>query len=185
MVIVSLLLSAAVGQASDIPLTSVYFCKLHYSSSAYNKKVKSVFAHTGVEDDCRQRGAIGYYKWQDVRDVAMELAKENTHFYGKVMLNAFSSTYHYNCSLKPVVQFWVTFDDGSQKIESIVPMMIKEESWVESNQPVANYPAAVNIVEKYVNTVGKDINTVECSAVGSYGEGALEFVEKVIAKNRG
>ncbi len=119
----ALLLSSATF-ASNIPTSStVSLCTLHFSKVAYDKEVRSVTAHTGVAS-CDTYSPVVTY-WSDVQDVLLDGSQSDQAFTGKVRLEAESRAYD-GCRLTPVVQFWVSFADGSSKIENVTPMQISK-----------------------------------------------------------
>jgi hypothetical protein len=166
----SSLVAATPAVASDVPMSEVHLCTLHYSKLAYGKPVRSVMAHTGTQA-CALDGRM---YWDGVQDVALAAATSGDRLTGKVVLKARTSAYR-PCSLNPVVQFWVTFEDGSTKIEDVVAMKVGKRFRANDISPIDTAEEAKTAVEAFLKS--DVIDTVACFAVWSYGDGALEFAD--------
>lgn len=170
--------------AADIPYSTADFCNLHYSEVAYGKKVNSVFAHTGVLT-CTERfdsitnTLVRDEYWESVSDVQMtKNPKENGSFVGSIVLKANSSIYN-SCGLKPMVQFWVTFDDGSTKIEQPISMEIVANQWIDYDS--SDVPEKIVIdIREYFKV--KPIRSVGCSKISSYGNASYKFADMILDK---
>ena len=168
------------AQASDIPYSEAYFCTLHFTKIAYGKSVKSVMAHTGL-DTCREEfdpvlnKAVFKNYWDRIKNIDLRETADGTHFEGKVILTGTSTAYN-RCGLKPSLQYWISFDDGSSKIESVIPMSVEKKFNID-NDNIENVPEYIdNAITDLLKT--DPIDQVVCYDVFSYGNGALTFAEK-------
>ncbi len=178
----SLFALSAVGavnslQASEMPATSGYFCQLHYTKNAYGKPVASVLAHTGVEKKCAGTGNT--VTWDDIKDRQLAASTDGEQFQGKIlMLGKTSSNNAEACTLSPVVQFWVKFEDGSEKIEEVAPMQVKRQFLVNSNRIEDNQDLVT-----WMNYLGsledRAIEKVSCFSARSVGETIVELTNQV------
>jgi hypothetical protein len=109
---------------------TVYWVQYHFSDYAFGKPVASVLAHTGIlraaEPRCRGRGFESHSYWESVDD--LEMVRTNQHFYAKKKFHATTNP----CQapvVGPLVQYWVSFQDGSQMItqETLVPLTTEPE----------------------------------------------------------
>lgn len=170
--------------AADIPYSTADFCNLHYSEVAYGKKVTSVFAHVGVltcteRFDSSTNTQVRDEYWESVSDVNMiKNPSEKSAFVGNIVLKANSSLYN-SCGLKPVVQFWVTFDDGSTKIEQPITMEVAANQWIDYD--------IVDVPEKIITDIKSffkvdPIRSVGCSRIVSYGNASYRFADIILDK---
>jgi hypothetical protein len=158
--------------ASDIPTLGVNLCTLHYSKVAYGKAVKEVIAHKGMLRDCSKFDGTEPY-WTDVKDIPLEGFQEFAHFGTKAIILDHGSTYE-PCHTQPIVQYWVTFEDGSQKIEE--PTKIELKSWYFVGTATESLLAEQSI-SQFACLDPKDIKTTACIDISSYGEIALDLVK--------
>ncbi len=169
-----LILWTSVASASDIPVLSLNLCTLHYSRIAYDRPVKNVMAHAGILKECAHNLAANAY-WTDIHDVNLKTDGDLDHFAEKILLKDRSSTYQ-ACKTSPVVQFWVTFEDGSVKIEEPVLMKIDSTHTVDSE---TGSPEARKIVLDYGRSDLNAVSSVRCANLNSYGDIAYRFVSAV------
>jgi len=113
------LLAAAPALASSYSGTATFFTRIHFTEYAWGKKVAQVYAHVGV---LTQDGGRTY--WDDVRHQALQL--ENGKFTGKVVLYGQRSSQGAHAK-DVVLQYWVTFADGSQRVTE--PFVVTSSSW--------------------------------------------------------
>jgi hypothetical protein len=178
------LLAANQAIAADIPYSTADFCNLHYSEVAYGKKVNSVFVHTGVltcseRFDSTTNTLIRDEYWESVSDVQMtKNPAENSSFVSNIVLKAKSSLYN-TCALKPIVQFWVTFDDGSTKIEQPRTVEIAANNWIDYDS--ADVPEKIVIDIRDFFKVNP-IRSVGCTRISSYGNGSYRFADIILDK---
>jgi hypothetical protein len=122
--VLSLLLSlaSAGAEASVIDSDGYYAVDVHYSTVAYGKAVASVLAHLGVET--RHPVFTGRPDtWQDVSDVTLE--KGESGFVGRVGLRAQGYSGSISATLTPVIQYFVSFQDGTSLISEVQPIAIE------------------------------------------------------------
>lgn len=169
-----LVLGPSVASASDIPVLSLNLCTLHFSRIAYHRPVKNVMAHVGVLKQCGSDGDASAF-WTDIHDLNLKTDGDLDHFAEKILLKDKSSTYQ-GCKTSPIVQFWVTFEDGSVKIEDPVLMKVDSTEWVDSEK---GSPEARKVVLDFGRFDLNDVSTVRCANLNSYGDIAYRFVSAV------
>jgi hypothetical protein len=109
-------LAAPVAHATTYSSTTTYFTRFHFDAEAFGKPVAAVSAHTGVLTvKAAWRDADAY--WVDVHDIA--LVRAGDHFEAKATLVG-SSSYANHYAQGVVVQYWVTFEDGTELITDAV-----------------------------------------------------------------
>ncbi len=114
--------SFATSWKSDI----VYFVRAHYSAVAFGKPVQSVMVHTGVleQDGPGWMGAREIFYWTDSKDIFLQ--QKGDHFAGQYLLEASSSKFGPFVKY-PVVQYWITFTDGTRTISDVYPIEVDRE----------------------------------------------------------
>ena len=143
-----------------------------------------MFAHVGVltcteRFDSSTNTQVRDEYWESVSDVNMiKNPSEKSAFVGNIVLKANSSLYN-SCGLKPVVQFWVTFDDGSTKIEQPITMEVAANQWIDYD--------IVDVPEKIITDIKSffkvdPIRSVGCSRIVSYGNASYRFADIILDK---
>ena len=117
---------SATAEATSWKSDIVYFVRAHYSTKAYGKEVQSVMVHTGVleQDGPAWRGAGEVLYWADSKDIFLQ--KRGDHFSGQFQLMASSSKFGPFVKY-PVIQYWVTFADGTRNISEVYPIAVERE----------------------------------------------------------
>ncbi len=111
--------------------------------------------------------------WADVKDVALEGFQDSQHFAAKAVILDHGSTYE-PCDTQPIVQYWVTFEDGSQKIED--PVKIELRNWFFIGNGAESLLAEESI-SQFACLDPKEIKTTACTDISSYGDIALDLVK--------
>lgn len=158
--------------ASDIPTLGVNLCTLHYSKIAYGKPVKAVVAHEGMYRDCTKFDGSEPY-WAEVRDRDLVISSEQNSFGTKSIIFDRGSTYE-PCKTQPIVQYWVTFEDGTTKIEE--PVKIKMVNTYFFSHEGENL-GLINLIADFDTLEVNDIKTTACIELASYGELAFDLVQ--------
>ena len=110
-----MLLAASPARASILDFDKSYYCDYHFSAEAFGNPVSSVMVHAGIEithDPISHRR--GAKEWRDIKDIQLEQAAAG--FVGQA---SFSTTYYtgsLSAEVQPILQFWVTFTDGTSVI---------------------------------------------------------------------
>jgi hypothetical protein len=158
---------------SDIPIEGAFLCNIHYSRIAYDKSVKKVTAHVGVERNCTIFEATAPY-WVNIQDVPLHLIADHDKFAGKAIIHFKSSTYE-PCESKPMIQFWVTFDDGTTRVENPFEAEVIDSHFIADTDG----PSAAEGLEKIHLFRQEDlslIETVTCTEVVSYGNACSKLI---------
>ncbi len=115
--------TGALAEAKTWGTESVYYVKAHYSAEAYGKPVQSVMIHCGVlaQDSPPAPGRIEIDFWADSQDLYLE--SKGDHFAGQVRLEAHSSAFGPFVKY-PVIQYWVSFTDGTQSVSEVLPVTL-------------------------------------------------------------
>jgi hypothetical protein len=131
-------------------------------------------AHVGILKECAPSFGTKAF-WTDIQDLNLKTDGDLDHFAEKILLKDKSSTYQ-GCKTSPIVQYWVTFEDGSVKIEEPVLMKIDSSEWVYSE---TGSPAARQVVLDFGRFDLNAVSTVRCANLNSYGDIAYRFVSTV------
>jgi hypothetical protein len=108
--LVALMVIASSAYATTVSGSKVYFLDYNFSGNAYGRAVKSVMVHTAIlrsNSGCPSN--VSPY-WDSVQDVQMKQVGD--HFFAQARLSVAAS----ECAPTvegPIVQYWVTFQDGS------------------------------------------------------------------------
>ncbi|SMF18945.1 hypothetical protein [Pseudobacteriovorax antillogorgiicola] len=114
--------------ATSWNFNSTTLCKLHYSSTAYGKEVESVVAHTGLYTEKGSYTGIpsGVFFWSDIQDISLDRKDPSSPLVGNVVLSGSGGQWR-DTVLYPVVQYFVTFNDGSSLISNVHEIEIIKE----------------------------------------------------------
>ncbi len=113
------------GYATSWHGRKVYLIQAHYSAEAFGKEVASVMVHSGVSVK-EQNWGLSSDKtyWVDVQD--HQLTRYDRHFQSTFLLHAQDGKFMPSI-LGPVVQYWVTFKDGSSLISDAYAIPVKNQ----------------------------------------------------------
>jgi len=160
--------------ASDIPIEGAFLCNIHFNRIAYDKSVKNVTAHLGVERNCRIFETTEPY-WVDIQDVPLQLIADHDKFTGKAVLHFKSSTYQ-PCDSKPMVQFWIAFEDGTTKVENPITAEVTDSLFIADREgPTAE--ACLESVHGFRQEPLSRIETVSCTEILSYGDASSHLID--------
>jgi hypothetical protein len=107
--------------ASVLPTVNSYYVELHFGRTADFKDVKSVMAHTGVLVETPSFLNRPPY-WADVKDIPLRITADS--FVGRASLHAEGFTGSISAKLTPVVQYFISFTDGSSSISEVFPLPV-------------------------------------------------------------
>lgn len=93
-----------------------YFLGVEFSQFAYGKKVRSVTVHSGV--------LLSDGSWTSIKDTQLKL--EADHFIGKIELSSDTEN-NGPVAIAPVIQYGVSFEDGSTFTTEIFKVGEKRE----------------------------------------------------------
>lgn len=159
--------------ASDIPIEGAFLCNMHYTRIAYERSVQKVTAHVGVERNCSIFESTAPY-WVNIQDIPLQLIADHDKFAGKAIIHFKSSTYE-PCESKPMIQFWVTFDDGTTRVEAPVAAQVLHSHFLaDTDGPSA--AEGLEIVQGFRQDDLSLIDTVSCTEVVSYGNGTSSLI---------
>jgi hypothetical protein len=99
------------SQATSGHEYNTYFVTLHFKDTYFDKKVKAVFAHVGIQYKKRIYSPGELY-WVDVKH--LEMSKKGDHFFQKIELEGEFHTHYGDYLVGPIVQYWVYFEDGTE-----------------------------------------------------------------------
>lgn len=108
---------------------TTFYCEFHFTKFSFDKSVNRVMAHAGI---ATIRSSYPYidepdYYWQDVKDTDLKYQGEKIDaFIGKRVLTARHRSGSREDTIFPIVQFWVTFDDGTEMILDEVEMEVSQ-----------------------------------------------------------
>ncbi len=135
-----------------------YYTGLHFSEVAFDKKVVAVYAHVGVHSKQPEwRGGKEY--WQDVRHI--ELKKGDGKFTGKVVLKA-SAGYNDHYVYGPVVQYWVYFEDGTERKTDNAKILVQHDGQFNSDTK-KEYKEAGAKLQKLLDEM--DVDRTTCKGI--------------------
>ncbi len=154
---ISALLIGSTAFGSTMILNRTYYCTYHFSKTAWDKPVSSVIAHTGIwtkyDNVIIRPNPI---EWQDIKDV--QLAAKDDHFFGKGDLSGQIYVGSLQTQDKPIVQFWVTYQDGSTQI--LEPTFIQNLAEYHPSFYEEDAKKSQQAIEQFKST--EDANTVNC-----------------------
>jgi hypothetical protein len=103
-----------------------YNVAYHFNGVAWGKQVKTVYVHTGALIELRDYNSDQVRtRWEDVKHIQMEYV--NDHFEAATVIIATEgggTGSEYSINKGPVVQYWVTFVDGSSVITDTVAIPV-------------------------------------------------------------
>ncbi|MEI8347757.1 MAG: hypothetical protein WCG27_09830, partial [Pseudomonadota bacterium] len=103
------------AQATSGHEFDIYFVSINFSDKYFDKKVKAVYAHVGVLMQKRfdiSGGSSNERYWTAIKHLKMD-AKEG-HFFQKIELAGEFHTHYGDTLIGPVIQYWITLEDGSE-----------------------------------------------------------------------
>lgn len=107
-----------------------YYVQYYFTLEASGKKIQSVIVHTGVlQTSCR-----GGNYWNNVQDVQMN--RHEDHFNARLILLGQIDSGCDNAKA-PIVQYWITFEDGSKMITSEEIIPVQDLGHFEDGDPMA------------------------------------------------
>lgn len=171
----SVLGSASLSSAAELPASNGFFCQLHYTKTAYDKAVASVLAHTGVRKECP--GDAGNSRWEDVKDRQLSLSADRQQFQGKIVMVG-RTVAKEECTLTPVAQFFVNFEDGSQKIEEVVVMQTRQKFLVKSER-VEDNQDFITWMNYLASLEDRAIDSVSCFSAWSLGDTVVDLARQI------
>ncbi|WP_437733490.1 hypothetical protein [Sorangium sp. So ce1335] len=115
----ALFLVSVTAFATHASIVLHYFTQFHFTGQAFGKKVKSVKVHAGA----LQRACDDSIYWLHVQD--LDMTERDGKFNARAVLVGFSDI-GCDANLGAIVQYFVTFEDGSTMITQ--PAMIPSRS---------------------------------------------------------
>ncbi len=113
--------AAPVAHATGYNGVATFYTTIHFSDVAWSKEVKAVSAHIGV---LTIRGGTGEAFWSDVLHVPLK--HEGGKFVNWAVLHG-SRTSDADNARGAMVQYWVTFADGSSLVTD--PFLVEPREW--------------------------------------------------------
>lgn len=121
-----------------------FWITYNFSTVAFGKSVASVSAHTGVlrqgGENCSGLPPLSG-DWDDVQDVVM--TNTGGHFFGKSRLDSHTGECQISVS-GPVVQYWITFTDGSSMITQSTMVQYTDSLLTVQSAGVIDWQASVS-----------------------------------------
>lgn len=157
--------------ATSWSFRSASFCKLHYTSTAYDKEVASVLAHVGMymEKVSYTGMPSGEFYWYDVQDIPLSQSEQlEAPFTGDALIYGFGGKFLDNARY-PVVQYFVAFTDGSSLVSEVYEMEVIREHYLDQ-RPV-DWDAEIEDLRDELAHDLDDVVRTECVALKSVSIG--------------
>jgi hypothetical protein len=158
--ICTLIIMSNAAHATYYGCDSTYLISANFSEKAYGKSVQAVAIHSGTLELINDASTGSQKKiWSGMSDIKM--VKVGNHFFGKVETSGHSgggTGAIVTKNLGPVIQYWITFVDGSS--------MISPAYSVNVNQSFG--PAQASVIKDVITNFNQQTDADVTSSVEIY-----------------
>jgi len=141
LILFAVLCAVSSAFATTLSGQDVYYVDYNFSGNAFSKNVTSVMVHTGILRGEKSGCGISTSPyWDSVQDV--EMKQVGDHFFAQARLTVGLGECQPSID-GPIVQYWVTFEDGSTLKTDVAYIPITSQVYGGQNQgPEAQVKAA-------------------------------------------